>query len=213
VVRRKIASLTGREAYLAPDNFYRQLQAKRDLSFVLDWAADKYAAVGRPSIDPVVVFKFELLLFCEGLRSERRLIETARLHLRSRWYLGYNFDEPLPDYSSLTNIRDRLGVETFQRFFEHIVDVCQAAGLVWGKELFVESTNVRANADIDSLTPRFYQAAKQQAQAHVTDLFTADGTSSEQATPFFTHKDFVYDAETDSDRCPHGETLRYRGNT
>ena len=42
-----------------------------------------------------------------------------------------------------------------------------------------DSTNVRANADIDSLTPRFYQDAKQQAQAHVTDLFATDRASRE----------------------------------
>jgi transposase len=173
--------LVSLEAYLPPDNFYRQLQTKLDLSFVRAWVADKYAAIGRPSIDPVVFFKLELLLFFEGLRSERKLMETVQLHLGFRWYLGYNLDEPLPHHSSLTKIRQRLGVETFQRFFEHIVDLCQAAGLVWGKELFFDSTNVRANADIDSLTPRFYQQAKQQAQAHVAELFAADGTSSEPA--------------------------------
>ena len=148
--------LVSLEAYLPADNFYRQLQAKLDLNFVREWVADKYATGGRPSIDPVVFFKLQLLLFFEGLRSERKLMETAPLHLGYRWYLGYNLDEPLPHHSSLTKIRQRLGVETFQRFFEHVVELCQDAGLVWGKELFFDSTNVRANADIDSLMPRFY---------------------------------------------------------
>jgi len=29
-----------------------------------------------------------LILFFEGLRSQRKLIETARLQLAHRWYLG-----------------------------------------------------------------------------------------------------------------------------
>ncbi len=47
-----------------------------------------------------------------------------------RWYLGYDLTESLPDHSSLTRIRQRLGVDIFQRFFEQIVDLCQEAGLV-----------------------------------------------------------------------------------
>jgi hypothetical protein len=34
----------------------------------------------------------------------------------------------------------------------------------------------------------------------------------EQSSPFFRHKDFIYEPETDSYRCPQGETLRFRGN-
>jgi Transposase domain (DUF772) len=55
------------------------------------------------------------------------------------WYLGYNLDEPLPDHSSLTRIRTRYGVEVFRRFFETVVDQCQQAGLVWGKELYADA--------------------------------------------------------------------------
>jgi transposase len=69
-------------------------------------------------------------MFFEGIRSERKLIEAAILHLAHRWYLGYALDESLPDHSSLTRIRQRLGIDTFQRFFEKIVDLCQEAGLV-----------------------------------------------------------------------------------
>ena len=85
-------------------------------------------------------------MFFEGIRSERQLIETASLNLAHRWYLGYALDEELPDHSSLTRIRQRLGVDVFQRFFEQIVDLCQEAGLVWGRELYFDATKVEANA-------------------------------------------------------------------
>src|SRR5215210_7307267 len=113
------------------DHFYRYLEAKLDLSFVRDWTRDLYADRGRPSIDPAVFFKLQLVMFFEGIRSERKLVETASLHLAHRWYLGYALDEPLLDHSSLTRIRQRLGIDVFQRFFEQIVDLCQEAGLVW----------------------------------------------------------------------------------
>lgn len=161
------------------DHFYRHLEAKLDLSFVRIWVKDSYAVGGRPSIDPVVFFKLQLILFFEGLRSERKLMETVALNLAHRWYLGYRLDEPLPDHSSLTRIRQRLGLPLFERFFAHVVELCQQAGLVWGRELIFDAMNVRSNADIDSLVPRWYA----EAQALLGTLFTDDGATAPTASP------------------------------
>jgi len=155
------------EGLVPANHFYRHLEAALDLGFVREWARECYAERGRPSIDPVVFFKLQLVMFFEGIRSERKLVETASLHLAHRWYLGYALDEPLPDHSSLTRIRQRLGLAIFARFFEKVVDLCQEAGLVWGKELFFDATKVRANADADSLVPRFCLDAK----AHLAAVF------------------------------------------
>jgi transposase len=166
------------EDLVPSDHFYRHLEVKLDLSFVRDWTRGLYAERGRPSIDPVVFFKLQLVMFFEGIRSERQLIATASLNLSHRWYLGYALDEDLPDHSSLTRIRQRLGIDVFQRFFERIVDLCQEAGLVWGRELYFDGTKVEANADFDSLVPRFSYEAK----AHVDDLF-ADETATDHSPP------------------------------
>jgi transposase len=162
------------EALVPANHFYRHLEAKFDLSFVREWAQELYAERGRPSIDPVVFFKLQLVMFFEGIRSERKLIETATLNLAHRWYLGYALDEALPDHSSLTRIRQRLGIDLFQRFFERVVDLCQEAGLIWGRELYVDATKVDANADLDSLVPRFFHEAKH----HVADLFAGDAPTA-----------------------------------
>jgi hypothetical protein len=63
----------------------------------------------------------------------------------------------------------------FERFFEYVVELCQQAGLVWGKELFFDATKIRAHADLDSLLPRFYWRAKQ----HLDELFAADASEAE----------------------------------
>ncbi len=166
--------LVSLERLVPADHFYRHLDAALDLSFVREWVADRYGERGRPSIDPVVFFKLQLILFFEGLRSERRLIETASLHLAHRWYLGYDLDEPLPDHSSLTRIRQRLGLVIFERFFEHVVQLCQQAGLIWGRELFFDATKIRANAALGSVVPRFYLQAKEQAHEHLAALFAEE---------------------------------------
>jgi hypothetical protein len=76
-------------------NFYRHLEAKLDLGFVRDVVRDTYKECGRPSVDPLVFFKLQLVPFFDGLRSERELVRVAADRLSVRWYLGYDLDEKL----------------------------------------------------------------------------------------------------------------------
>jgi transposase len=168
------------EELVPKDSFYRRLEARLDLSFVRELVASLYAKGGRPSVDPVVFFKLQLVMFFEDIRSERRLMEVVADRLSLRWYLGYDLHEPLPDHSSLTRIRERYGLPIFRRFFERIVEECVEAGLVWGEELFFDATKVEANASMESRIPRFA------AQAHLGGLFGDDGvaqTEAEDVTP------------------------------
>ena len=159
------------ETLVPADHFYRHLHTMLDLTIVRDLVRSTYKAYGRPSIDPVVFFKLQLVIFFEGLRSERELVRVAADRLSVRWYLGYDLDEALPDHSSLTRIRQRYGVAVFRRFFEAIVEQCQAAGLVWGQKLYFDATQVDANASLGSSAPRFA------VEAHLKALF-ADNHSS-----------------------------------
>jgi transposase len=168
------------EELVPEDCFYRRLEVQLDLSFVRELVAPLYANGGRPSIDPVVFFKLQLVMFFEDLRSERQLMRVVSDRLSLRWYLGYDLREPLPDHSSLTRIRERFGLPIFRRFFERIVEECVEAGLVWGEELFFDATKVEANASMESRIPRFA------AQAHLGGLFGDDvaaETQVEELTP------------------------------
>ena len=136
-------------SYVPKNHFYRHLHRVLDLSFVRELAADCYALGGRPSIDPEVFFRLQLIMFFERIPSGRKLLEQV----------GYNLDEPLPDHSSLSRIRARLGLPVFRRFFDAITAQCIGAGLVWGEELLFDATNAAqrapgANAFMDSLIPR-----------------------------------------------------------
>jgi hypothetical protein len=62
------------ETLVPKDNFYRRLEERIDLPFVRELVLPLYARDGRHSIDPVVFFELELVLFFEDLRSERQLI-------------------------------------------------------------------------------------------------------------------------------------------
>jgi hypothetical protein len=68
---------------------------------VREFVQQTYAGGGRPSIDPVVFFKLQLMMFFEGIRSGRQLMSQVADRLSIHWYLGYDLAESLPDHSSL----------------------------------------------------------------------------------------------------------------
>ena len=146
----------------------------------VNWCCRRMQSGGVPPLNELVFFKLQLVMFFEGIRSERQLMRHAADRLSIRWFIGYDLGEPLPDHSSLTRIRERYGVEVFRRFFDAIVEQCQQEKLVWGKELYVDSTQVNANADLDSLTPRFAVEAREAMQAHLATLFSEEDAQHEQ---------------------------------
>jgi transposase len=156
------------EDLVPEDNSYRRLEERLDLSFVREMVEDRYATSGRPSVEPEVFFRLQLVMFHEGIRSERELMRIVADRLSLRWYVGYDLFEPLPDHSSLTRIRGRFGLSVFREFFERIVELCVEAGLVWGEELYFDATKVDANASLDSIAPRFY------VEEHLSELFTEE---------------------------------------
>lgn len=151
------------------DNFYRQVEACLDMDFIRDLVRDLYSPIGRLSIDSVVFFKLQLIAFFEGMRSERQLMETVNLNLAHRWYISYDLDEPVRNHSSLSKIREHYGLETFHCFFEHIVELCIEAGLVWGEELYIDATKVRANASGRSVVER-----SDAIMEHIQELFDSE---------------------------------------
>lgn len=174
------------EDIVPADNFYRQLEAHIDLEFVHILVQDLYSPIGRPSIDPVVFFKLQLIAFFEDIRSERQLMKLVTLNLAHRWYLGYDLDERVPDHSSLTKIRERYGLKVFQLFFEQIVAKCVEAGLVWGEELYFDSTKVLANAAINNMITQ----AEFEAVYYLDQLFP-----SNEETPSFSKVVEKYDGK------------------
>lgn len=142
------------DAAVPKDHLVRRLAKAVDLSFVRGLARRYYSHTGKPSVDPIVVFKLVLLGYLFNITSERRLCEEAGLNLAWRWYLGYELDEKIPDHSVLSKARGRFGPVVYERFFRRIVQLCEARGLIQGDVLFVDATLVKANASPQSLRSR-----------------------------------------------------------
>src|SRR5258708_24734839 len=136
------------EELVPQDHFYRHLQRILDLTFVHDLVREYYAVAGRPSIDPAVFFKLQLVMFFEDIRSERLLMRQVADRLSIRWYVGYDLDEPLPDHSSLSKIRLRYGLAVFRRLFEASVGQCDQTKVVLGEKFYLYTREVKTNGDM-----------------------------------------------------------------
>lgn len=109
---------------------------------------------GRPGIDPVVYLKMLMVGFFEDLSSERAIAARCADSLSVRGFLGYDLCEATPDHSSLSFIRQRLGVEIYQHIFELILEALHRHGLLRGKHLGIDSSVLEANASLRSLIHR-----------------------------------------------------------
>lgn len=141
--------------HIPQDHFYVRLAALLDLGFVRELTAPLYAPkLGRPSLDPVVFFKCLLVGFFENLVYDTELEYRLADSLTLRKFLGYSLDERTPDESTLRKTRQRLPEEVFHQVFERVLDQCQAAGLLKGRVVGTDSTQIDANASADSLRHR-----------------------------------------------------------
>lgn len=140
------------EALVPPDHRLRKIDAVLDLSFVREAVAPCYhAGVGRPSIDPELVIRMLLLGTLYDL-SDRELCEEIGMHAGMRWFCRMNLHDSVPDHSSLSKIKDRWSeAGVFQHVFDRVVGQCAEAGLLSGRHVSIDGSEVRANASMKSL--------------------------------------------------------------
>ena len=139
------------EELMPQEHFLRDLDRLVDFDFIYDKVADLYSNTGRPSIDPVVMIKMLLIGYIYGIDSERKLEQEITVNIAYRWFLGIDFDERVPDHSTISQLRRRKfdGTTIFRDVFDEIVRKCFEAGLIDGKLLLTDSTHIKANARND----------------------------------------------------------------
>lgn len=147
---------------VAADDRYRRLDALIDWSFVREAARPYYAdALGRPSIDPIVLVKLIVAAALEGIGSARELVRVAGMRLDLRRFLGYGFSERLPSHQTLSHAQTRRFVDgqLFERLFLRSVALCREHDLLEGTHLSIDGFHSEANAALSSLRASLALAA------------------------------------------------------
>ena len=103
------------------DHLVRKIDVAIDFNFIYDLVEDKYSAnTGRPSVDPVVLFKIVFIQYMFGIKSMRQTIKEIETNLAYRWFLGYGFKDKIPHFSTFG--------KNYSRRFEN-TDIFEQTGL------------------------------------------------------------------------------------
>lgn len=161
---RKQVSLTCIDDLVPEDHLLRIIDRAIDWRFIYDLVRDKYSSSnGRPSIDPVTLIKIPLIQYLYGIKSMRQTIKDIEVNVAYRWFLGLDFYDPVPHFSTFGKNYTRRFMDTdlFEQIFERILEECYRFRLVDHSEIFVDSTHVKARANNKKMQKRI---AKQEAR-------------------------------------------------
>lgn len=143
------------EMLIPKGHLLRRIDKVLDLSFLPKLTAPLYSqSQGRPSIDPEVFIRMVLLSYLYNIDSDRQLCEEVGYNLAYRWFCKLALKDSVPDHSSITRIRDRLGEKTYEKIFSEVVDQCRKAGLVKLEQVMVDGSVIKANASIYNMQER-----------------------------------------------------------
>src|ERR1035441_5441936 len=159
--------------------FYTRLNALLDAAdfdrFVEGQCAQFYAPVmGRPSRAPGRYFRL-LLVYFEGIDSERGIAWRATDSLAVRSFLRLPVEEPPPDHSTISRTRRAIDLESHRAVFTWVQQRLVVAGLLKGKTIAVDATTLEANAAMRSIVRR---DTEESYQEFLTGLAKASGIAT-----------------------------------
>lgn len=104
---------------------------------------------GRPSLDPVVLFKLVFIQTLDGLKSMRQTCKKIKVDAEYRWFLGIPFGQATPHFSTFSKNYERRFKDSdiFEAIFIEIVNQAIEKGLVGGEVFHTDSTHKKANAN------------------------------------------------------------------
>ena len=94
---------------------------------------DKDRSKGRTSIPPRIYFRMLLIGYFEGIESERGICWRCEDSLSLRDFLGLGLADRVPDHSTLSRTRHRLGKEVFDAVFRLVLGIVEEHGLLRGR--------------------------------------------------------------------------------
>ena len=120
------------ESLIPENHLLRKIERMVSFDFIYDLLAPYYPATGRPSVDPVSMFKMLLIRYLYGIKSERRLVEEVQLNIAYRWFCGFELDDTIPNHSTFSKTRTRKWQQSdlFQKAFYEIVKQCIDSGYI-----------------------------------------------------------------------------------
>lgn len=116
---RNILEFVNMEDLIPANHVLRKIDAAIDFTKIYDLVEDLYCEDnGRPSVDPVVLFKIVLLQHIFAIPSLRRTPDEVNLNVAYRWFIGYSLNKNVPHFSTVSyNFKHRFTEDTVEKIF------------------------------------------------------------------------------------------------
>ena len=138
------------EELVPQDHLLRKIEAAVDFSFIHDLCKGLYSEnVGRPAVEPELLFRMLFLGYLYGIKSETKLADAVNENIAFKWFLGLKLTQKGPDHATLSinRVRRFRDNNIAEQIFDEILRQCVAKGLVGGNILYTDSTHVKAKAN------------------------------------------------------------------
>jgi transposase len=151
------------ETYVPENHLLRKIDQSIDFRFIYDLVEPLYSRIGRPSIDPIILFKLLFINHLYGYNSMRRTMEETKVNLAYRWFAGLGVDESVPHFSDFSKNYTRkfsqmievahpltgvLETKTvFAAVFEQILSQAVEKDYIQAAHIYMDSTHIKANAN------------------------------------------------------------------
>ncbi len=208
-MERGVFEIVDTESLVPAEHLLRKIDGAVDFNRIYDMVEPLYCQDnGRPSVDPVVLFKMVLIQHLYGLSSLRRTAGEVSLNVAYRWFLGYRIQEETPHFSTISyNFRHRFTEETVNQIFDWILEEIAEAGYLSPSAVFVDGTHIKANANIKKVVKEEVPVA---AKRYAKELMEEVNTDREAHGK----KPFADDGEDeDSNDSPPTPPKKKRDNT
>ncbi len=138
------------DAFVPPDHFLRRALAVIPWHDFDDLLSGYYSPdMGRPPESPALMLKLQYLCYHCRL-SDRQVIDRAKTDIAFRYFLQVDVNDLLPDPSTLSRFRGRLGKDGFRNAFDKIVATAREHGLVRDRLRIKDASHVIADIAIPS---------------------------------------------------------------
>ena len=158
------------ETMVPQDHMLRKIDEAIDFGKIYEFVKGLYCEDnGRPSIDPVVLFKIVLIQHIYGIPSLRRTLEEVNMNLAYRWFIGYPLNETVPHFSTVSyNFKHRFNQTTVEYVFRWVLKAAAEEGYLDTEAIFVDGTHIKASAN---LKKQARKAVPKEAKRYAKELF------------------------------------------
>ena len=185
------------------DHLVRKLENALDFRFIYPKVRHCYSRHGRPSIDPVVLFKMLMINILFGYNSMRRTCQEIQVNLAHRWFLGLAIDESVPNFSTWSQnyIRRYKDSAIFEEIFEEILSQAMSYGFVDCTTVFGDSTHQKANANKRKLVKKEVKVIQKKYEKELLEEINEDRECIGKK-PYETmkHIEYSYDEESGEEK-------------